>query len=156
MFLTGLWQLLHLFFAFSFVGSLVVSEWNGRAARVTQDWSQRALLFGIVHFSTRIGGFGALLLTGVFGNLASQRLGYRMAEDAWARWVNGLWIVALVVALFVQLPHAARLASISRAAAAGGPADGYASALARWRFGNVVQSVLYLALLVLMVFRWRS
>ena len=38
MVLVGLWKLLHLFFAFSFVGSLVVAEWNGRAARATHDW----------------------------------------------------------------------------------------------------------------------
>src|SRR2546422_7458071 len=78
--LAQLWKLLHFFFAFSFVGSLVVAEWNGRAARVTQDWGQRALLFHIVHLSSRVAGLGSLVLAGVFGNLASLRLGYSMAS----------------------------------------------------------------------------
>jgi hypothetical protein len=56
----------------------------------------------------------------------------------------------------VVLPNAARLAAISRTAAQGGSSDGFTSALARWRIGNVGQSVLYLATLVLMVYRWRS
>src|SRR5438067_7211222 len=34
-------RFLHFFFAFSFVGALVVGEWNARAARRTQSWDQR-------------------------------------------------------------------------------------------------------------------
>jgi Na+/melibiose symporter-like transporter len=156
MFMNGLWMLLHLFFAFSFVGSLVVAEWNGRAARMSQDWSQRALLFGIVQLSSRVAGFGALILTGLLGNLVAMRAGYRMPADVWMRWVNGLWIAAVLVMILLVLPNAGRLASISRSAAEGGSSDGFASALARWRFGNLLQSVLYLSLLALMVFHWRS
>jgi hypothetical protein len=152
----GLWKLLHLFFAFSFVGSLVVAEWNGRAARMSRDWSQRALLFEIVRLSSRVAGFGALFLTGVFGNLVSVTAGYKMSADRWLWWVNGLWILAMLVMALVLLPNAGRLSTIARTAARGGPAEGYESALARWRAGNVLQSVLYLALLALMVFRWRS
>jgi hypothetical protein len=152
----GLWKLLHLFFAFSFVGSLVVAEWNGRAARMSRDWSQRVLLFEIIRLSSRVAGFGALFLLGVFGNLVAVAAGYKMSVDRWLWWVNGLWIVSLLVMALVLLPNVARLASISQTAARGGSAEGYESALARWRIGNVIQSVLYLALLILMVFRWRS
>ena len=54
--------------------------------------------------------------------------------------------------------HTARTAGhigLARAAADGGPAEAYAGALKRWRIANLAQSVLYLALLVLMVFHWR-
>jgi hypothetical protein len=156
MWLDGLWQLLHLFFAFSFVGSLVVAEWNGRAARLTQDWGQRAVLFGIIHLSTRVAGFGGLILSGVFVNLASMRLGYRMSQDVWMMWVNGLWLASVAVMALILLPNASRLAALSQSAARGEPHDGYPSALARWRFGNVLQSLLYLSLLALMVFHWHS
>jgi hypothetical protein len=155
MFVTGSIQLLHLFFAFSFVGSLMVSEWNGRAARVTQDWSLRATQFGIVRLSTRV-GFGALVLTGVFGNLSAMRHGYRMPESTWLAWANGLWIVAVAVMAALVMPNLARLAAMSRSAAGSEAPDGFARSLARWRFGNVLLSLLYLALLVLMVFPWRA
>jgi hypothetical protein len=154
--LAGLWLLLHLFFAFGFVGSLVVADWNGRAARTTADWGQRATLFHIVWLSSRTAGIGSLILLGVFGNLLSTTLGWSMRSDTWMWWVNGLWLVAVSVMILVNLPHAGKLATLARAAATGGAHDGYASALARWRFGNVLLSVLYLTLLVLMVFRWRS
>jgi hypothetical protein len=155
MFVTGSIQLLHLFFAFSFVGSLMVSEWNGRAARATEDWGLRATQFGIVRLSTRI-GFGALVLTGVFGNLSAMRHGYPMSDSTWLAWVNGLWLVAVVVMAALVMPNLARLAAMSRSAAGGERAEGFARALARWRFGNVLLSLLYLAMLVLMVFPWRA
>jgi hypothetical protein len=154
--LAPLWKLLHLFFAFSFVGSLVVAEWNGRAARVSTSWSQRALLFSIIMLSTRVAGFGSLILTGVFGNLLSLPLGYSMREGSWLRWVNGLWLLAVIVMAFVVLPNVRRLAATAAKAEAGEAPDGWESALARWRFGNVVLSVTYLALLAIMVLRWRS
>ena len=156
MLLSGLWQLLHLFFAFSFVGSLVVAEWNGRAARLSTDWGRRALLFEIVRLSSRVAGFGALFLTGVLGNLAAVSLGYRMARDHWLWAANGVWLAAILVMALVQLPNVARLAAIAQAAAQGGAAEGWERTLARWRFGNVVESILYLALLTLMVFHWRT
>lgn len=151
-----IWTLLHLFFSFSFVGTLVVADWNSRAARRTDDWSQRALLFGIVQMSSRVAGLGSLLLLGVFGNLLSVNLGYRMAGDPWMRWVNGLWLAAVLLMLLVQLPGLARLTATARTAAAGGSGAGYDDALRRWRLGNVGLSLLYLALLTLMVFRARS
>lgn len=154
--MTGFWQFLHLFFAFSFVGSLVVADWNGRAARASKDWNQRALLFQIVHLSGRVAGFGGLVLLGVFGNLLSVGKGYSMGADVWMRWVNGIWLVMLVVMALLTLPNAARLASASRLAAGGGEPGGYAQSLARWRIGNVLLSVLYVVMLALMVFHWRS
>ena len=150
------WTLLHLFFAFSFVGTLVVADWNSRAARATDDWSQRAGLFDIIARSSRIAGFGSLLMLGVFGNLLSAQLGYRMAVDPWLRWTNGLWLAAVLIMAIVCLPGSRRLEAITRAAAAGGTAEEYPAALARWRTGNAVLSVLYVALLALMVFRWKG
>jgi len=154
--LMGLWRLLHLFFAFSFVGSLVVAEWNGRAARATQDWSQRALLFNVISLSSRVAGFGSLMMLGVFGNVVAVMQGYSMRSDWWPRWVNGVWLAALAVMVLLIVPNARKLADASRLAAGGATPTGYSSALARWRFGNVLLSVFYLALLVLMVFHWHS
>jgi hypothetical protein len=149
------WRLLHLFFAFAFVGTLVVCDWNSRAARATEDWSQRALLWEIVRKAAGT-GLGALLLLGLLGNLLSTFVGYRMSVDGWPRWVNGLWLVSLIVQGVVVAPGAARLANLSKAAAGASQPEGYAAALGRWRLGNLLQSLLYLALLVLMAFRWRS
>ena len=151
----GVWRLLHLFFAFGFVGTLVVCDWNSRAARATEDWSQRALLWGIVRRAGGV-GLGTLLALGVLGNLLSAMMGYRMSADAWPRWVNGLWLLAVVVQGVIVAPGAGRLAGLAKAAAGGGAAEGYGPALRRWRLGTLAQSLVYLALLVLMVFHWRS
>ncbi len=151
-----LWTLLHLFTAFSFVGSLLVAEWVGRSARATADWGQRALLFRIAVNAGRMAGFIPLVLTGVFGNVASVMLGYRMTSDAWLRWANGLWLAAVLVMALLNLPAATRLASLSRAASGGADPPGYAGFLSRWRFSNVLLSVLYVALLVVMVYGPRS
>lgn len=153
--LASVWRLLHLFFSFGFVGTLVVAEWNGRAARTTEDWGQRAVLFRVIHMSTRVAGLGALVLLGVFGHLNAVALGYSMATGTWLRWVTGLWLVAIAVMAMVVLPAAARLAAAASVAAGGGEPVGFAATLARWRLGNVAMSLLYLTLLALMVFRWR-
>lgn len=149
------WRLLHLFFAFAFVGTLVVCDWNSRAARATEDWGQRALLWDIIRRAAGM-GLGSLLLLGVLGNLLSTVAGYRMSADGWPRWVNGLWLVSLIVQGVIVAPGAARLANLSKAASGATKPEGYDAALKRWRLGNVLQSLLYLALLVLMAFRWRS
>lgn len=155
MFPVEVWRLLHLFFAFGFVGTLVVCDWNSRATRATEDWRQRALLWDIVRRAAGV-GLGTLLALGLLGNVLSTMTGYRMSADGWPRWVNGLWLVSVIVQGVVVAPGAARLAGLSKAAAEGGPAEGYAGALGRWRVGNLVQSLLYLVMLVLMVFRWKS
>ncbi len=154
--LHGLWQLLHLVFAFSYVGSLTLAEWNSRAARKTTSWPERARLFEIIHVSSRIAGAGALFVTGLLGHASAIGSGYRMGEDRWMIVVTVVWLVALAGMLLLNLPLSARLAAIARGAADGGASDGWASALARWRFANVLQSVLYLVTLGLMVFPWKS
>jgi len=152
----AVWQWLHLVFGISWVGSLVVAEWNGRAARATDDWSQRAVLFQIVHASTRLAGAGSLVLAGLLGHASAVTGGYRMAHDTWMWWATGLWLAAVFGMFLLNTPLSARLATIARVAAGGGSSEGWAPALARWRFANVIQSVLYLALLVIMVLRWHS
>ena len=151
-----LWEFLHLVFAFSYVGSLIVAEWNGRAARATTDWSQRMTLFQIIHLSSRVAGTGSLLLTGLLGHLVANGYGYSMAKDRWLWIVTALWLASLAVQVLVTVPQSTRLVNLSRAGAAGGDTAGFVPALARWRIGNVARSVLYMALLALMVFPWRS
>ena len=148
-----LWRFLHLFFAFAFVGSLMVAEWCGRAARRSGDWKERALLFDIVRLASGVSGLGTLLMLGIFGNLLAAAAGYRMATGVWLRAVNALWIAAVVVTAAVSLPGAKRLARMSRDAAGGSVPEGYEAALRRWRLGNLAQTLLYLALLALMVWR---
>src|SRR5205809_7898032 len=96
-----LWTLLHLFTAFSFVGSLLLSEWTGRSARATQDWGQRALLFQMAVGAGRAAGFVPLVLTGVFGNVAAVRLGYYLAAVPLRQWSNGVGPAAVLVMLLV-------------------------------------------------------
>jgi hypothetical protein len=149
------WRLLHFFFAFGYVGALIVCEWSSRAARATEDPQQRILLWGLVR---KAGGMtiGTLLLLGVIGNILSVVMGYRMAADGWSRWVNALWLLSVLIQVAVILPVSARILRLAQAAAGGGTAEGYASAIKRWRIANAAQSVLYLALLVLMAFHWRG
>lgn len=149
------WRFLHHFFSFAFVGTLVVAEWNGRAARATEDWGQRALLFRVIHLSSRVAGLGGLVMLGVFGQLHAVALGYRMSASPWLWWATGLWLAAIVAMTVVVLPAVARLAAVAGTAAGGGEATGYDAALGRWRLGNVLMSLLYLTLLALMVFRGR-
>lgn len=149
------WRLLHFFFSFAYVGALIVSDWNSRAARGTEDWPQRVLLWNLVRRAGRV-GLGTLIALGVVGNLLSSAMGYRMSAESWPRWVNGLWLASVLVQGAVVTPGATRLLGIAKAATDGAPADGYAAALKRWRVANALQSVLYLTLLVLMAFHWRG
>ena len=158
------WQVLrflHLFFAFVYVGSLMVTEWNGREARRNNDWGVRAMLFRTLFVSSLVGGLGGLILSGVFGNMLAVFTGYDMATTVWLHVANGLWVLAGLILGLVTIPSAAKLARIARemAAAAEPRKDSllqYSSVLTRWRLGNVAQSVLYLILLLVMVFRWGS
>lgn len=151
-----LWTLIHLLAAFSFVGSLMVAEWIGRAARATDDWQQRALLFQFAAKACRTAGLIPLVLSGVLGNLAAVGLGYRMASDVWLRWANGLWLVAVLVMLLVQLPCAYRLMQLSRSATGGVEPQRYGSNMARWRMANIALTVLYVAMLAVMVYGKRG
>jgi hypothetical protein len=150
-----IWRFLHLFFAFAFVGTLVLAEWNSRSARLARDWNLRAVLFYIVHRACGIAGLGALLMLGAFGNLHATSLGYSMRADTWMRWVNALWLAAVLVQGFLVLPVSKRLAALAKSAADGGAGDGWDALLGRWRLANMLQSALYVTLLALMVFRWR-
>lgn len=156
------WQLLrflHLFFAFAYVGHLVVVEWNGREARRNNDWGVRAVLFRLTFVSGLTAGMGGLILTGAFGNMLAVFMGYDMAATPWLHAANGLWVLTGLILGFVGIPGAAGLARTAREMAAAAEPRGevlrdYSRALSRWRLGNVIQSVLYLLLLLIMVFRW--
>jgi len=71
----------------------------------------------------------------------------------WMMAVNGLWVVGGLVLLLACVPAARRLAAGAAAAAGGAEAPVYDSVLKVWRVGNLALSLLYLALLALMVFR---
>ncbi len=150
----------HLFFAFTYVGALVVIEWNAGAARRSASWRDRALLFQIMFMSTTLAGLGGLLVAGIAGNVLATMLGYRMATDLWLRWANGIWLIATILMAAVNVPGAGSLARMARqmseADAGSAPPAAWGSRFTRWRIANVAQSLLYLGLLVLMVFRWRG
>ncbi len=145
-------RFLHLFFAFSFVGALVVAEWNSRGARRTQDWGQRAMLWDLVRVSSIAAGLVGLLLLGVLGNVLAWQLHVGRA-GSWLMWVNGIWIVTLLVYVLLCIPGASRLVRICAEAAGGGSAEAYTRTLAYWRVSNMLITLLYLVLLALMVLR---
>lgn len=150
----------HLLFAFLYVSSLALADWNAAAARRAGTWRERATLFRTTFNATTVTGLGGLLMLGILGNVLSVALGYRMGADAWMQWVNGLWVLATVLMAAVNVPTAgalARMATKMSEAAEGTPQpDRWAGALTRWRLARTAQNVLFLALLVLMVFRWRG
>ena len=145
-----LWLVLHLFFGFTFVGSLILAEWAGGAARRATEWRDRALLYGILARAALWAGLIPLILLGIFGNLVASGTGLSMGSP-WMRMVNVVWLFALIVMVAVSLPSIARLERVSRAAAGGGAAEGYDGALRSWRLGNITQTILYVVALVLMV-----
>jgi uncharacterized membrane protein len=169
-----LWRFLHLLFAFSFVGALTIAEWNARAACATADWNRRAALWGVVRVTTQVLGLGALLLLGIFGNLLAVSKGLPMGGH-WMLAVNGLWLAGVLLHLLVALPTVRRLVSACESAArtqadppAHEPAAGvagpgresgpgsaaeYTAALARWRIANLLLSIFFGLMLVLMVLR---
>jgi hypothetical protein len=148
---TKVWLMLHLYFAFMFVGSLIVAEWVGGIARRAPEWRDRALLFEILKRTSQWAGLLPLLLLGVLGNLVATATGLRMAVDPWLRIVNVAWLLTVIVLAAVALPSVRRLALLSRAAAAGGASEGYEPALRNWRFANLALTLLYVAQLALMV-----
>jgi hypothetical protein len=173
--LAYLWKFLHLLFAFSFVGALTIAEWNGRAARSMTEWGRRAALWGVVRVTTQVLGIGALVLLGIFGNLLALSFGLPMG-GLWMRVVNGVWLIGLLLYLLAAVPTANRLVTLCEAAARGGsgpageepagspPAphqapgknpegDAYAATLGRWRMANVLLSIFFVLMLVLMVLR---
>lgn len=133
------------------MGSLVVADWNGRAARLSTDWAQRALLWDIVRRSSLVAGLGSLVLLGVFGNLSASAAGLPMS-GAWMMGVNGLWVAGLLVTAAALLPSARKLTALAATTAGGGSAPDYDRVLRVWRLANLAQSLFYLAMLALMVF----
>jgi hypothetical protein len=159
MMLANLWRFLHLFFAFGFVGALTVAEWNSRAARATNDWGRRAMLWSVVRVTTQTLGVGGLVVLGILGNLLAASLALPMGS-AWIGAVNGLWLVALLLLLFLSRPAVARLVATCEAAArtstpdeTAAAAGQYRATLARWRTANVLLSIFYMVMLALMVLR---
>lgn len=148
---TRVWLMLHLYFSFSFVGSLIVAEWVGGIARRAPEWRDRALLYEVLKRSTQWVGLLPLVLLGALGNVVATQSGLRMAADPWLRTVNVAWLLMLIVLAAVGLPSIRRLAALSRAAATGGASAGYESALRNWRFANLALTLLYVAMLALMV-----
>ena len=148
---TKVWLMLHLYFAFMFVGSLIVAEWVGGIARRAPEWRDRALLFEVLKRSTQWAGLLPLVLLGALGNLVAMQNGLRMAADPWLRTVNGVWLLLVIVLAAVALPSLRRLATLSRSAATGGPSEGYEAALRNWRFANLALTLLYVVQLALMV-----
>jgi len=153
----------HLIMAFTFVASLLATQWNVLAARRSPEWPVRAALFELVLRISRLFGLPALIALGVIGNVLGMQLGYRMADTPTFRIVNGLWVLQVLLYLVVDLSAAGRLAALSRAAAngasrsegnGGDPVD-WKTQLGRWRAGNAVQSVLFFVLLYFMARPWR-
>jgi hypothetical protein len=102
---------------------------------------------------------GGLILAGVLGNMLAVFSGLDMARTAWLHAANTLWLLSGLTLGIVGIPGAASLARIAREMAAAAEPQGdrireYSRVLKRWRLGNVAQSVLYLLLLLVMVFRW--
>jgi uncharacterized membrane protein len=147
----------HQLFAFVFVGSLLSAHWNVLAARRTRDATRRAALLEANARSTAMFGLPSLVLLELLGNAMAPGLGHRTADgSSWLLVVNGIAVVLVLLSAALDLPAARRLAAAARAAADGAATPGYDTALARWRMSNALMLAGFLALLALMVFRWRA
>ena len=67
-------RFLHLLLAFVYVASLFAAHWNLLAARRTDAWSERALLFESNRRNALVFGFLPLLLVGLLGNVLAPSL----------------------------------------------------------------------------------
>ena len=152
-------EYLHLLFAFIYVATLMASHWNTLAARRTTSWAERGGFFELNRRLSLVFSLPSLIGTGIVGNVLAMQLGYRMSENRGLQIVTGLWLVLLVLVLAIEVPISSRLAMQSRAAAGaangGEPVDWNAS-LGRWRLGNGLQLVVFIALLWVMVTAWRA
>ncbi len=148
-----LWRFLHLLFAFSFVGAITIAEWNGRAARATQDWSRRAALWAVVRSTTQMLGLGSLVVLGIFGNMLAVGMRLPMS-GAWTRIANALWLAGILLYVLLALPAAKRLVAACEASVATSEAGRmYDGALRRWRASGMMLGLFYLLMLALMVLR---
>ena len=152
-------EYLHLLLAFVFVAAVMAAHWNTIAARRTASWAERAVLFELNRRLSVVFSLPALIGTGVAGNVLAMMLGYRMSDTRLLQVVTALWLLIVIVALALDVPLSARLATLARTAANAGtsaePVE-WAGALRRWRTGSLVQLVLFLALLWFMVAAWRQ
>src|SRR5260221_12085064 len=119
------WLMLHLYFAFSFVGSLMVAEWLGGMARRAPEWRERALLFEVLRRSTQLAGLVPLVLLGVLGNVGATGTGLRMAADPWLLTVNGALLLMLIGIDSPTQPGVKRHCSRCREASTVGSSEGY-------------------------------
>jgi hypothetical protein len=152
----GTWKFVHLMCTFTFVAALLSAHWNVVAARRTDDWGRRAALLEANLRVTRSFGLVSLVLLGVFGNAVSLALGHHLAEHAWLRWVNVMWLVTLAFGLLIDLPATARLATLARAGSEGRSVADFTAAVRRWRLANATLLASFVGFLSLMVFHWRT
>ena len=151
-------EYIHLLFAFVFVSATMAFHWNLIATRRAAGWAERASLLEQNRRLSLVFALPALIGVGLVGNVLAARLGFRMSAARPLQIVTALWIVALVVSLTLEVPLAARLAGMARAAA-NGPNGGepveWRSTLARCHAGSTVQLMLFLVLLGYMVAVWK-
>lgn len=151
-------EFVHVLLAFFYVGGLLASHLNMLTARRMTTWAEKAALLAANRRATMFVGFPALILLGLAGNVLGMVAGYRMSDTPAFRIVNGLWLACVLVAAVLDLPVTARLAAMSRAAAANGggePVD-WNARLGTWRVGNSIQLVLFVVLLWFMAAPWRT
>ena len=120
-------------------------------------WAERAPLYELNRRLSVMFALPSLIGSGIVGNLLAMQFGMRMGQSRMLQVATGLWLVLLILALAIEVPLSARLATQSRAAAGGSggePAD-WNSSLGRWRLGNALQLLVFLVLLVFMVQPWR-
>jgi len=151
-------EYLHLLCAFVYVAALMAGHWNVLAARRAPTWAERAPLFELNRRVALMFSLPALILTGIIGNLLAMEMGLSMGHARPLQIVTALWVILLALALALDVPLAARLATQARAAAGanrGEPVEWDAS-LGRWRLGNALQLLVFFVLLWFMVQAWKA
>jgi len=151
-------EYLHLLFAFVFVSATLAFHWNLVAARRVKSWAERACLLETNRRLSLAYALPSLIGVGAVGNVLAARLGYEIGRMRPLQIVTALWIVAIIVSVTLEVPLAARLAGMARAAANGGgngePVE-WSPTLARCRTGSTIQLLLFLVLLGFMVAVWK-
>ncbi len=151
-------EYLHLLLAFVFAGATMAFHWNLLATGRATGWQERATLMELNRRLSLVFALPSLLGVGLTGNVLAARMGHHFSGMRPLQIVIGLWIVELIVSLTLEVPLAARLAGMARAAAGGangGTPVGWGSTLRRCRVGSTVQLVLFLVLLGYMVAVWK-
>ena len=157
---------LHMALAFTYVGATLAAHWNTLSARRKDDWRERAALFETNRLISMAFALGALIGTGLVGNVLAMQLGFRMGSTRVLQIVNGLWVIMVLVSIVIEIPLSTRLAAVARSAAnntnrEGGAARGgqepvdWPGALGRWRIGNALQLLLFFIMLWFMASPWK-